>query len=439
MAPLRADATAPYFFLSYAHTPRDETDESDPDVWVHRLFRDLCEDIRQLTAVPLGASGYMDRSMRAGQLWTTELGDALAACRVFVPLYSPRYFHSSWCGKEWTIFANRAARYRTEGRRGTPGAIVPALWAPIEDHQLPETVKDIQYRHPELGDRYRDYGFYGLMKLSSQRRHYQRAVFELARRIIEVGRSVVVEPGETPAWDAVHDTFATLRTGRVLRITVAAGSLDRLPEGRSPDYYGPSALDWNPFRPECPRPLAEMAAAIAERNGFRPDLQAFDTWHSEAGGTPSGGGSAAAAGPEVMLLDRWLLRDPEQRTRLSKFDAAHRPATGLMVPWNDDDPDSEDAKQALTAETAATLPRTVSQAEQACRPAVRGIPDHESFDALLPRVVQWAAAQHLKQAPAQPPPGRATPRFRLSIAGHDDNLSPVHRPHAEEEDRDEQP
>ncbi|WP_369173904.1 TIR-like protein FxsC [Streptomyces sp. R28] len=436
---LRADVTAPYFFLSYAHTPRDENDNSDPDHWVHRLFRDLCDHIRHLTTVPGGAAGYMDRSMRAGQLWTTELGGALAACRVFVPLYSPRYFHSSWCGKEWSVFARRPTRFRTEGRSGTPGAIVPALWAPVEDHQLPDSIRDIQYAHPELGDRYRDFGLYGLMKLSSHRRHYQTAVWELARRIIEVGKHVAVDPGESTSWDTEPDAFAPLRSRRALRITVAAGSLDRLPEGRSPDYYGPTALDWTPFRPACPRPLAEMAAEIAERLDFRPDIQAFDTWHSEAGGTPSGGGSPAATGPEVVLLDRWVLRDPEQRTRLGKFDATHHPATGLVVPWNDDDPDSEDAKQALTAETTATLPRTVSQAEQACRPAVRGIPDHESFDALLPRVVQWAATQHLKHAPAQPPPGRGTRRFRLSVAGDQDSPPPVHRPHAEEEDRDEQP
>ncbi|MFG2549844.1 TIR-like protein FxsC [Streptomyces sp. NPDC048581] len=433
MEHLRAETAAPYFFLSYAHTPRDDTDDGDPDLWVHRLFRDLCGHIRHMTAVPVGAAGYMDRSMRAGQLWTTELGDSLAACRVFVPLYSPRYFRSSWCGKEWTVFDQRPARHRSAGRRGTPGAIVPALWAPVEDHQLPESVRDLQYAHPELGDRYRDFGLYGLIKVSSFRSAYQRAVLELARRIIDVGENVLVDQGEQTRWSAVPDAFAPVRARRTLRITVAAGSLDRLPEERGSHYYGPSALDWNPYRPECARPLAEVAAEIAERLEYRPDLKEFDTWHSEADDSPPAGG------PEVMLLDRWVLRDPEQRTRLAKFDAGHRPATGLMVPWNDADPDSEDARESLTDEVETTLPRIVNQGRQACRPAVRGIPDHESFGALLPHVVQWAATQHLKQAPAQPPPGRATPRFRLSIAGHDDSRPPVHRPHAEEEDRDEQP
>ncbi|KUO15679.1 TIR-like protein FxsC [Streptomyces dysideae] len=432
MEPLRAGRKGPYFFLSYAHVPPDEADDSDPDLWVRKLFRDLCGHIMHMTDVPPGGSGFMDRSMRTGQIWTTELADSLAGCRVFVPLYSPRYFRSSWCGKEWTVFGRRTARYVTEGRGGTPSAVVPALWAPVEDRQLPESVREVQYTHPELGDRYRDFGLYGLMKVSAYRRHYERAVLELARRIITVGQRVVVEPGQRTPLDTVPDAFAPVRARRTLRITVAANSLRRLPEGRSPDYYGHSALDWNPFHPESPRPLAALAAEIAERLDYRPDLQPFDTWHHEADGS-------TAAGPEVMLLDRWVLRDPEQRTRLGKFDVSHRPATGLMVPWNGDDPDSGDAQHTLAADAEATLPRKMTQGRQACRPAVGGIPDHESFGALLPHVVQWAAAQHLKNTPAQPPPGRGTPRFRLSISGDQDSQPPVHRPYTEEEDRDEQP
>jgi FxsC-like protein len=430
--PLGANVNAPYFFLSYAHVPPDDADDSDPDLWVRKLFRDLCGHIMHMTDVPRGCSGFMDRSMRAGQIWTTELADSLASCRVFVPLYSPRYFHSSWCGKEWTVFCRRAARHRTEGSRGEPSAVVPALWAPVEKHHLPDFVREMQYTHPELGDRYREFGLYGLMKVSSYRRHYERAVLELARRIIAVGERVIVEPGQRASLASVPDAFAPVHAQRTLRITVAAGSLDRLPEGRSPDYYGDSPLDWNPFHPETSRPLAEVAAEVAERLDYRPDVQPFDTWHNEADGSPAGD-------PEVMLLDRWVLRDPERRSHLCKFDVSHRPATALMVPWNGDDPDSEAAQHELSAEAEATLPRKMHQGRQACRPAVNGIPDHETFGALLPHIVQWAAAQHLRHAPAQPPPGKGTPRFRLSIAGDQDSQPPVHRPFTEEDDRDEQP
>lgn len=402
------DPTAPYFFLSYAHMPRDRPDEPDPDLWVHRLFRDLCEHIRNLTAHP-GAPGFMDRSMRAGQIWNDELADSLGGCRVFVPLYSPRYFISPWCGKEWAAFGERRVRHRAPAEQGTPSAIVPALWSPVPYRQLPDCVKEVQYTHPELGDRYRTFGLYGLAKLRSFRSDYQKAVLRLAMRIVEVGESVVVERGAREGLSAARDAFvappaASSSSGRRLRISVAAGCLERLPEGRSPHYYGPSPLDWNPYRPACERPLAQVAAGIAARLEFRADVGEFD---------PT---AAAADAPEVLLLDRWVLRDPEHCTRLGEFDSSDRPPTGLVVPWNDDDPDGDDAEHELAAQLDATLPRRVRQGREASRPAVRGVPDERSFHEVLPRVVHWAEGQYLKTAPARTPSGQPTPRFRLGMS-----------------------
>ncbi|AZQ32315.1 TIR domain-containing protein [Streptomyces cyaneochromogenes] len=199
--------TAPYFYLSYARAPRDDAEKSDPDLWVNRLFGDLCDHIRNMTATP-GPAGFMDRSVRAGQAWTREPPEALAHCRVFVPLYSPRYFLSSWCGKEWAAFARRRTQYRHEESSTTPSAIVPALWAPVMDYQLPDIAQALQYTHPELGDRYRDFGLYGLIKISSHRSTYQRSVFHLAQRIIEVGESIVVERGDPVDLSALPDAFA---------------------------------------------------------------------------------------------------------------------------------------------------------------------------------------------------------------------------------------
>ncbi|WP_405907874.1 TIR-like protein FxsC [Streptomyces sp. NBC_00828] len=452
--PRGADVTAPYFFLSYAHAPRQGSGDTDRDIWVDRLFNDLCEHIFEMADVAGGQAGFIDRQMPVGEVWTHETAVSLARCRVFVPLYSPRYFRSSWCGREWSHFSRRAARHRS-GEPGTPSAMVPALWTPVQNHQLPPDLRRVQYAHADMGIRYRTYGLYGLIKLSSFRRDYQRAVIELARRIVEVGDNVLVEPGLRTPLDQMSDAFAPLpRTSarRTLRITVAASSLGRLPDGRSPEYYGQTALDWNPFHPECPTSLAAVAAEIAQRLDYRPDLAAFDDGQAPAAEP------ATFDGPEVMLLDRWILRDPKHREQLGQFDITHRPATGLMVPWNDTDPDSGAAKDDLVAETNNTLPRKIHQGRQASPHAVQGIRDHESFSLLLPYVVQWAATQHLKNAPVRQSPVRGTPRFRLNAFGDgtsadraapdsaapysastdEDSPPPVHRPHAEEEDRDDQ-
>lgn len=420
------DVNAPYFFLSYAHIPPVRPDEPDPDVWVHRLFRDLCDHIRNLTAHP-GAPGFMDRSMQAGQIWTDELAGSLGGCRVFVPLYSPRYFISPWCGREWAAFTDRPAHHRDPEARGTPSAIVPALWAPVPDRGLPGCVQEVQYTQPELGDRYRTFGLYGLAKLHAFRRDYQKAVLHLARRIVEVGENVIVEPGVPDVLSTAHDAFAAppgvpSPAGRRLRISVAAGSLGRLPEGRSTRYYGPTALHWNPYHPVSDQPLAQVAAGIATRLDFRADVGEFD--HR----------AVPADAPEVLLLDRWLLRDPDHRARLGAYDTGDGPPVGLAVPWNDDDPDGDETEHELAAHVDATLPRRVRQGREACRAAVRGVPDERSFREVLPRVVRWAESQYLRTAEPRTPAGQATPRFRLGAA---DGRPPAPHPEDSKETHDE--
>lgn len=48
----------PYFFLSYARTPkRDLADKENPDRWVQKLYKDLCDAILQMTDVRPGRGG----------------------------------------------------------------------------------------------------------------------------------------------------------------------------------------------------------------------------------------------------------------------------------------------------------------------------------------------------------------------------------------------
>ncbi|MET8975443.1 TIR-like protein FxsC [Streptomyces sp. NPDC004539] len=409
--PVGERADGPYFFLSYAHVPRDGSDRADPDLWVHRLFRDLCEVVLNLTTVPAGSAGYMDRSMRAGETMSDELARSLARCRVFVPLYSPRYFISPWCGKEWTMFGRRHG--------SLPGAVVPALWAPVPEERLPSCARALPYPGREHTDRYREFGFYGLAKLRAFRSDYEKDVLRLAQRIVTIGESVDVPHGEDDldSLHAAHDAFTHApaprpaappprpTTRRRLRISVAAASRATLPEGRAPAYYGPTPLDWRPYQPESPHPLGKLASDIAERLDFQPDVREFD----HLGGPTDG--------PEVLLLDRWLLRDPGHRARLGVFDADDdRPATGVVVPWNGADRDDDADGRTVAAEVEAVLPLRTRRQRQAGRPPVLG-PDPATFGRQLPRLVHWAATEYLRRAPARPPSGDGPQRFRLGGAG----------------------
>jgi hypothetical protein len=127
-----------------------------------------------------------------------ELTTAIARCRVFVPLYSPRYFESDNCGREWFAFARRELTRRARGRE-VVDAIVPALWTRLDREKLPHVAQSVQFDHKFLGERYCSEGFYGIMKLQNYRADYQRAVHRLAERIIAIGDESGVFPDEAVA------------------------------------------------------------------------------------------------------------------------------------------------------------------------------------------------------------------------------------------------
>jgi FxsC-like protein len=397
---------APYFFLSYAHTPRPESSVPDPDLWVGRLYQDLCDHVLALTDLGAGAPvGFMDRDIRSGEGWSERLADSLATCRVFVPLFSPRYFGSVQCGKEWYAFAQREVQEHARSNRVSEG-IVPALWVPVPPNRLPNAAERLQFNHNALGDSYATEGLYGLIKLSMFRSAYELAVYELAKRIVKVAQSGGVGPGQPVDYRRIPSAFGDPRGPRSLRITVAACVRDRLPDGRSAEYYGEHAADWNPFHPSSSRPLAAFAADLARSFDYEPTVASLDddTGHST--------GPGGAAGPEILIVDRWTAADPQWQARLAAFDAA-RPWTAVVVAWNREDVQSRDAEGELTAGLERVMPRGTGQGPPACRAAARGVHSLESLTDILPQVVEWSAAQYLKNAPAYPPDGPRTERFRL--------------------------
>jgi FxsC-like protein len=171
------EATTPYFFLSYAH--------GQDDTYVRKLFADLSDELRRRGG-PAGG-GFLDPAGRgdtdaAVESWQRQLADALASCKVFIPIYSPRYFTSEWCGREWAVFADRVRRHeeRTSERAD---AVLPLLWVPRQD--LPAPARDAA-ADPDLGRAYADRGLYGLIRTRRFKDEYASFVGELADRVLDI-------------------------------------------------------------------------------------------------------------------------------------------------------------------------------------------------------------------------------------------------------------
>ncbi|MFF3034863.1 FxsC protein [Streptomyces rubiginosohelvolus] len=428
----RAVGHRPYFFLSYAHTPGYGAG-TDPDMWVERLFQDLCGHVMAMTDLPAGApAGFMDREIRSGEGWSERLGDVLATCRVFVPLFSPRYFASEMCGKEWYAFEQRAIHHRARSNQPAE-AIVPALWVPVPPSQLPGSAERLQFNHRDFGERYVSDGLYGLIKLRLFAEEYERAVYELAKRIVSVADSVRIDTGRPVDYRLAPSAFGSPSSGvgapRPMQITIAAPTRHDLPEGRNSDHYGDHPQDWNPYYPASARPLAYVAEELVRSLNYQAVITSFDEDRHD--------GKAPPSTPEILLVDRWALRDEDHCRRLAAFDAENRPWVTMVVPWSRDDHQSRAAETELTEKLEAVMPVKMGQGRALCRAAAKGVPTMEAFGQLLPQVVEVAAQQYLKHAKAYPPGsgGGSGERTRLTCPmGNTSYIPDPHDPATEAED-----
>ncbi|GAA4044601.1 TIR-like protein FxsC [Nonomuraea soli] len=320
------DSQAPLFFLSYAHTPRVGAEErGDPNIWVAKLFRDLCDQITLLLDEPIdGSLGFMDKSLESGQNWSQELSVALATCKVFVPLYSPRYFASESCGREWAAFTQ--SRHQHDN---ASSPILPAIWVPVNSADLPTLARNIQHAHADLGPRYAENGFYGLMKLSRYRQQYSRAVYELARGIVEVAERSDAPAGEPVDFLSVRSAFDFEDARPIVRVTVLASSLGGLPRSRDPYFYGRSSIEWSPFRDRhSSRPLGDVLEGFLASLGYQVEVRDF--------GERMRTGTQTAE-PEVVIADPWLLAHPDHSEDVAALAEMQSSRVAILAPWNPDD------------------------------------------------------------------------------------------------------
>ncbi|MEU6518375.1 TIR-like protein FxsC [Streptomyces sp. NPDC046978] len=418
----RESDNRPYFFLSYAHTPPWGSGGGDPDHWVHVLFTDLCDHIMALTDLPAGTpAGFMDRELRSGDGWPEKLSENLATCRVFVPLFSPRYFTSEMCGREWFAFHERILRARAAGEGDVP-AIVPALWTRVDYAQLPDSVRHIHIDHGAFGERYTAHGIYGLIKLNRLRDEYEEIVLGLAQRIVRVAHESPLPPSRPRPYESTPSAFKPRGEGpRHIHLTVAAPTRDSLPQHRDVRPYGEDAQDWNPYHSESTRPLSTLAEELIRSLDYRITVSSFDD--EDTGDTDEDDVAKAPSGrPGILLVDRWVLTDEERRRRLAEFDSKARPWVNAVIPWNRSDVQCHGAEGRKLAEKLEnTLPMILDRGRRTdCRMAVNGIPSLKAFTDVLPLVVAHTFRQYLKHATAHPPAGPHVPRPRL--------MGPTHQP-----------
>jgi len=347
----------------------------------------------------------MDREIRLGTQWSEELTTALATCRVFVPLYSPRYFASENCGKEWYAFSKRVLDQRAR-QPNTQMAIIPALWVPVEEDSLPDVATAIQFNHHDLGDMYGQVGFFGIIKLDRFSEDYMLAVQNLARRIVEVGDKTKINQGWHTDFDTSESAFGHSDVHEMpekrMQLTVVTVDTSNLPDGRSGQYYGRTPLQWRPYFPAAPMPIVDYARELARYLGCKPRvISLVDHLKDVAKGVNA---------PGLFLIDAWAVTSQGYCDDLRRLDELDQEWTSVLHPWNTED-DQTSTANGLRESVEACLGRKLASIPRHLREQAVAIETIEDFGDVMAPMIMAMRRRFLRRS-APNPPDVERPRLR---------------------------
>jgi FxsC-like protein len=327
----------PYFFLSYAR-------RRGPRVLVKRFYDDLCAELRQeLRRLRKGRPVPFDRpfldvqSIQIGQDWNAALGDALGHCRTMLALYTPDYFRSDFCGREWKAFEDRQRSHR-ELAGVDAKALIPVLWEPVQN--IPAGAAHIQYDNLEFGENYAQWGLRRILVADPGGEEYRRIVNLLARQILVAAEHFRIPAAEgldlTAPESAGPFPSAAQRAepGSHALLLVAARTSGTAHHQRStdPGCHGESPTDWNPYHTESPEPVARRASQLLEERGFTVRTDVVSDVLGATLDEARGQGQVA-----VLLVEARAAADEPYGTALRAYDRSNHPGSAAIVPCGPDE------------------------------------------------------------------------------------------------------
>jgi hypothetical protein len=153
---------------------------------VRRLVTDLESDLAQHPQVVGNDSVcfFDTTNIETGTDWNDELSNAAARSRVAVALFSPSYFNSVWCGREFQVFLDRR---RVAVGATAPVAVVPVIW--MRHNAVPDAASAFQDTDNSIPSApfpadYRQMGLRQVMLLNAEPQYTQTRI-ALGARILK--------------------------------------------------------------------------------------------------------------------------------------------------------------------------------------------------------------------------------------------------------------
>lgn len=350
---------ARWFFLSYAR--------EDADPYFQKFREELVEAVRVKVGGAREDVAFFDReSIGAGESFGHTIGNALATSRIFVPVYSPTYFASASCGREWTAFAQRIER---GGAATPPPVILPVLWVGEDDlsGRIPAVARSIQWDQAAYGEEYIELGARQLMMLGRHRDRRRILVEALADRIVDVAQAHELPELPLPfdfstLTSAFHVSAAEDPTNgesgegpRYVQFLFVAGKRDELmPLRQHVSAYGEQGEEWRPYHPDVEMAVRDVALEVAlterlwpEAVPLGPDLIARLT--------------AAERSNKLVaiIVDTWTLRLEQYHEFMREYDRHNFLNCVVLIPWNEADPETMGARTMLQQAMQAAFMRRV--------------------------------------------------------------------------------
>ncbi|MFI5906132.1 FxsC protein [Dactylosporangium sp. NPDC051541] len=367
-----------YFFFSYARL--------DWNRHVQRFFTELTAEIRSHAGVGDEVDiGFRDNvNIPLGSAWESTLMGALSDSATFVALCTPTYFKSVQCGREWSLFAERLSGFPA-GKR--PPVMLPLLW--VRNTQLPAVAQQVQYATDQLGARYSNEGLLNWVRRGLYQRRAQ-LVEALAEHIIQARERYALPPlppterfesaisafgsadaavstpavpdhpivgaAALPAAPAAGDGRAATgganrpeQKARTVHFVIAAGTRSEM-RGvrRQTEFYKDRDRDWEPYPAAVPPALAKMAASVALDNDFGARISTIEELPGLRAGIREYNELV------VLLMDAWVTRSVK-RDAVERFNDEVKRRDIVLVPLNEDDPETYEEWRILKAEVLELL------------------------------------------------------------------------------------
>lgn len=392
----------PYFFLSYASF-------DDRTAYVLKFYEDLLGELELPKTGSRQQPAFRDvDSLLLGADWVRGLSRGVGSCRTMVSLYSPAYFRSEYCGKEWSAFAGRVSRYREE-TDVDPHALVPVIWEPVSPRLLPREVLALQYAEPSMGRTYLEQGLLYLMRSEPGGDQYWHVVKSIAKRVAFAANHFAL-PALPKSFDlsTVKGCFPVARAEAAaghVRIFVAAATVDGLPPGRSQTYYGEQPWSWSPYSPPAVPTAAHRAQKVVITEGHLTSLEVVDTQL-----TRKLNQAMRLNQVSILLVDAWSARTPAYRKALGAYDKQYHPTTAVLIPCHDADPESGPGNVALWAELKQLFTRNWLRRNNPNDPVFWIHVNQREFDDLVAKVVAVTQNRIAESGPVRRlPPGDPPP------------------------------